>query len=170
MIIRQETQSDHQMVYHLIKKAFKDARYSDGMEQEIVDALRKEETFIPELSLVAEENGQVIGYILLTKITIGNSTQLTLAPLAVLPEYQRKGIGRALIAESHRIAKELGYVCVVVLGSDAYYPKFGYIPAAQMGIRPPYDIPSKNYMVYILSKSEASGVKGMVQYPKAFYL
>ncbi len=167
MIIRQETQGDHQEVHRLIKKAFKSTRYSDGMEQDIVEALRKGETFVPELSLVAEVNAQVVGYILFTNVKIGDSTQLTLAPLAVLPEYQRQGIGRALIAEGHRIAKALGYDCVVVLGSDAYYPQFGYIPAAQVGIQSPYDIPSKNYMVYALSRKTAS-IKGTVRYPKAF--
>lgn len=110
MLIRQETTNDHNTVYNLIREAFAGAEHSDGTEQDLVEALRKnQEAFIPELSLVAEEKGVITGHILFTKMKVGDDTVLALAPLSVKPEYQRQGIGMALIREGHRIAAVLGY-------------------------------------------------------------
>lgn len=108
MVIRQETKKDYVAVYQLIKDAFATAEHTDGIEQDLVEALRKnEDAFIPELSLVAEEQGEVIGHILFTKMKVGNDTVLALAPLSVKPKYQHQGIGTSLIMEGHRIAKNL---------------------------------------------------------------
>ena len=119
--IRQETPADHAEIYSLIQTAFASAEHRDGNEQDLVDALRKSEAFIPELSLVAQLNGRIAGHILFTKARIGNTTPLALAPLSVLPLFQRQGIGTALIQEGHRIAKELGYAYSIVLGSETYW-------------------------------------------------
>lgn len=70
-----------------------------------------------------------------TEIHISGKTELALAPLSVLPEYQRQGIGKALIAQGHKIAVRMGYEFSVVLGSEEYYLKAGYVPAEQYGIK-----------------------------------
>lgn len=131
MIIRQENKNDYEKVYNLVKLAFANATHSDGDEQNLVTRLRESEAFIPELSLVAEVEDEIVGHILFTKIKIGdsNTVGVALAPLAVKPQFQNRGIGGELIKEGHRIAKELGYGFSVVLGHDRYYPKFGYQPA-----------------------------------------
>ncbi len=113
-MIRQERTEDYETVYDVIKEAFDSAEHADGNEPELVNALRKGNGFIPQLSFVAEIDGKIVGHILFTKATIENSTVLALAPLSVLPEYQRRGIGTALIKEGHRIAGELGYGFSVV--------------------------------------------------------
>lgn len=95
--IRKETKSDYNEVYNVIKTAFETAEHSDGNEHDLVVALRKGDNFIPDLSLVAVVDNKIVGYILFTKIKIGEYEEITLAPLAVLPQYQRKGIGRKLI-------------------------------------------------------------------------
>ena len=102
-----------------------------------------------------------------TKIKIGESEELALAPLGVLPEYQRQGIGSKLITEGHRIAKKLGYHYSIVLGSENYYPKFGYVPAIEYGIEAPFDVPSKNFMAIKLNESNVE-IKGIVKYAKEF--
>lgn len=127
--IRKENKNDYNEVYNVIKKAFETAEHSDGNEQDLVVRLRKSKAFIPELSLVAVEENKIVGYILFTKIKIKDNIELALAPLAVLPEYQRKGIGKKLIETGHNIAKNLGYHYSIVLGSENYYSKMGYIPA-----------------------------------------
>ena len=101
--IRKEEKQDYMEVYNVVKTAFETAKHSDGNEQDLVTELRKIKNFIPELSLVAVKNEKIIGYILFTKIEIGNNEELALAPLAVLPEYQNQGIGKALIKEGHKI-------------------------------------------------------------------
>lgn len=105
MYIRKETTTDYEAVYSVVKCAFESSEHADGNEQDLVDALRKGDAFIPELSLVAEADGKIVGHIMFTKAMVNGKTVLALAPLSVLPEYQRKGIGKALIQEGHRIAK-----------------------------------------------------------------
>lgn len=94
---------------------------------------------------------------------------LALAPLSVLPEYQRQGIGLALIAEGHRIAKEMGFDYSVVLGHENYYPKAGYCPAGHFGIRPPFDVPDENFMACKLNPA-VKPLHGMIRYDAAFSL
>lgn len=168
MIIRQEQKSDSEKVYQVVQKAFEKAERCDGNEQDLVAALRKSAAYVPELSLVAEENGEVIAHILFTKIRIGDQTELALAPLSVLPEYQHQGIGKALMARGHQIAAEMGYGFSVVLGSEEYYPKAGYVPAEQYGIQAPFDVPSKNYMALDL-QGKPRKLNGTVAYAREFF-
>lgn len=165
--IRQESENDYDEVYNVIKKAFETAEHSDGNEQDLVVSLRKSDNFIPELSLVAIDDNKIVGYILFTKIKIGKYEELALAPLGILPEYQKQGIGGKLIMQGHKIAKELGYHYSVVLGSEKYYPKFGYIPAINYGIKPPFDVSSENFMAVKLNDS-VKDINGIVEYAKEF--
>lgn len=170
MIIRQETINDYEEVYNLIKEAFALAEHADGNEQDLVCSLRKnKEAFIPELSLVAEKESEIVGHILFTKMKVGNDTVLALAPLSVKPKYQKQGIGTALVLEGHRIAKEMGYGYSVVLGSETYYPKMGYLPAKDFNITVPTGIPSENYMAIRLCPN-AKQISGDVSYAKEFGL
>lgn len=167
MLIRKEEPRDYEAVYFVVKNAFESAEHSDGTEQDLVTALRKGDAFIPELSLVAEIDGKIVGHILFTKATVGKDTVLVLAPLSVLPEYQRKGIGISLIKEGHRIAEKFGYLYSIVLGDQRYYPKAGYLPADQFGIKPPFDVPGENFMACKI-KENASNIRGIVNYAKEF--
>ncbi|MCI9016445.1 MAG: N-acetyltransferase [Clostridia bacterium] len=106
--IRQETKKDYEEVYNVVKTAFETAEHSDGNEQDLVIALRNSNNFIAQLSLVAIQDSKIVGYILFTKIKIGEYEELVLAPLGVLPEYQKQGIGKKLIEKGHEIAKEFG--------------------------------------------------------------
>lgn len=167
MIIRQERPADRVLVYDVVKTAFSLAEHADGNEQDLVDMLRKSAAFVPQLSLVAEDNGKIVGHILFTEITVNDSIQLALAPLAVLPEYQRQGIGAALITQGHETARTLGYGYSVVLGSERYYSRFGYLPSEQYGIKPPFAVPREKYMVCKL-REDAPKISGTVRYAKEF--
>ena len=169
LIIRQENKNDYEEVYNVIKTAFETAEHSDGNEQDLVVALRKSDNFIPELSLVAVMDNKIVGYILFTKIKIGKQEELALAPLGVLPEYQKQGIGRTLIQEGNKKAKELGYHYSVVLGSDKYYPNFGFVSAKEYGIVAPFDVPDENFMAIKLNDTDIE-IKGIVQYAKEFII
>ena len=84
-----------------------------------------------------------------------------------MPEYQKQGIGTALIKEGHRIAKELGYTYSIVLGSEKYYPRVGYLPAKNFGISPSFDVPSENFMAYRL-REDVPNICGILKYAKEF--
>ena len=165
--IRQENQNDYKEVYSVVKKAFETAEHSDGNEHDLVTVLRNSKNFIPELSLVAIEDNKIVGYILFTKVKIGDYEEVALAPLAVLPEFQKKGIGGSLIKKGHEIAKKLGYHYSIVLGSEKYYPKFGYVPAIKYGIEAPFQVDSENFMAVKLNDSIME-IKGIVEYAKEF--
>ena len=165
MLIRQEKAEDYEAVYHVVQEAFRNAEYTDGNEQNLVVALRKSKAFIPELSLVAVEDQRVVGYILFTKAVVNGVQVLALALLAVLPEYQNRGIGLDLIAEGHRAARSYGYS--VVLGHPQYYPKAGYLPASRYGIRAPFPVADENFMVICLN-AEPKPLDGIMEYDPAF--
>lgn len=167
MIIREEKKQDFDEVYTVIKTAFATAEHRDGNEQDLVMALRDSDAFIPDLSLIAELDGKIVVHIMFTEAKVGEDTVLVLAPLAVLPQYQKQGVGTALIEEGHRIAKELHYEYSVVLGSEKYYPRFGYIPAEQMGIEVPDGIPSINFMAIPLQENPKT-ICGSIVYAKEF--
>ena len=138
--IRQENKKDYAEVYNVIKKAFMSAEHCDGNEQDLVVNLRESNNFIPELSL---------------------------APLAVLPEYQKQGIGKKLINEGHRIAKKLGYHYSIVLGSEEYYPKSDYVPASHYGIKAPFEVSDENFMAIKLNDTNLK-IFGTVKYAEEF--
>ena len=172
MNIRIEAVADHPKVFSIIEQAFLTEEFSDHKEQFLVERLRLSGSFIPELSLVAEVNDEVVGHILLTKILICNGDikhqSLALAPVSVLPEYQGSGIGSALIKAVHAKAIELGYGSVVILGHKDYYPRFGYKSASQFGISLPLDVPEEYVMAIELIPNALDGVRGVVEYDPAF--
>ncbi len=167
MLIREEEVRDYDVVYTVIKAAFESAEQSGGDEQDLVNALRKSDAYVPELALIAEIDEKVVGHIMFTEVKVGESVQLALAPLSVLPEYQKRGIGTALIQEGHRRAQKLGYGYSIVLGSEKFYPKTGYAPAGNYGIIPPFDVPDKNFMAHRLAE-DAPSIAGVVRYAKEF--
>jgi len=171
--IRKEESFDHNWVIELTEKAFETLEISDHNEGKLVDKLRKAPTFIEELSLVAEHNGQVVGHILFTPIIIDNGDQqfqsLVLAPVSVLPEFQKMGIGGQLIRGGHQKAKELGFQSAILLGHPEYYPRFGYRPASTWGIKTHYELPSDDvFMAVELTEGALSNVSGMVIFPPEF--
>jgi predicted N-acetyltransferase YhbS len=173
IIIRKETPEDYAWVVELTEKAFETMPFSDGNEGKLVGNLRKTDMFISELSLVAELDNQVVGHILFSPILIDNGQELfeslALAPVSVLPEYQNQGIGSKLINEGHKVARKLGFKSVIVLGHPEYYPKFGYKPASEWGIKSPFDLPDDNvFMAMELTPGALNKVSGKVIYPAEF--
>ncbi len=165
MLIRQEELKDFKEIKEVVKTAFATAEHSDGNEHNLIDRLRQSDGFIKELALVAIDDNKIVGHILFTKVTVGNTTGVALAPLAVLPSAQKKGVGKALMNHAHSIARELGFPFSVVLGSENYYPKVGYKPASEFGISAPFEVPSENFMVLFLNKN-TDKINGIVEYVK----
>lgn len=145
--IRKEQPADYAAVYELVKQAFEHAEHTDHNEHNLVNRLRQSPFYLPELALVAETAGIIVGHIMFTETRVGDSRQLLLAPLSVLPEYQNCGIGSALIKEGHRKAKELGYEYCFLVGHAGYYPRFGYVRASALGVTCSLELPDENFMV-----------------------
>ncbi len=148
--IRPEEGTDRLKVNGINRAAFG----RDG-EADLVDKIRKGGNFVPSLSLVAEMNGEVVGHVLFSRIWIvedhsgpGNARfeTLALAPLAVAPGYQKKGVGGRLIGQGLAAAKELGFSSVIVLGHSGYFPRFGFQRASKWGIKCPFEVPDEVFL------------------------
>ena len=170
MHIRTEREEDYSQIYEVVKKAFEKAEHSDGNEQDLVEKLRKNKAYINSLSLVCEDNDKIVGYVMFTKNKIGKVTGLTLAPLAILPKYQHRRLGTLLVKSGLKIAKELGYEYVVVLGNPKYYNRFGFVTSKEFGIKSPFDVPSKNFMALnLIDNDDREDLNAVVEYPKPFF-
>lgn len=167
--IREEGPADDAAVYRVVREAFAGAKHRDGTEQDLVVALRQGEAYIRELELVACLEDKLVGHILFTRAAIGEVPVLALAPLAVLPEAQRRGVGSALVREGHRRAAKMGFGYSVVLGDAAFYSRFGYVPASRFGIRAPFEVADEHFMAVRL-RADVGELPGVVRYAAAFGL
>jgi predicted N-acetyltransferase YhbS len=169
LIIRQEKPGDYSEVYSLVKRSFATTSASDGTEQDYLNELRTRDTFIPELSLVAENNeGQIMGQIVLYKMTIltpnAEITELVLSPICVDPNHFRRGLARSMIDIAIKKASDLGYSAIFLCGDPKLYRKLGFRPSYEFGI---YHIKDKAKnaewcMVRGLKKDALSIIEGVV--------
>ena len=173
MKIRQETESDFSQIYDFVKTAFQTAYHADGTEQDYVNKLRNSGNYLPELALVAEdEDGRLIGHIMLTRIAIALNKVtpentlgiLLLAPVAIALERRNNGLGSILIRESLKRAKNKGHAAVILVGDPHYYERFGFISAAKFGIQNKQNIPDENVMVLELKSGILDGISGIVDF------
>jgi len=135
---------------------------------ELICKLRDSETLIPELNLVAEVNGVVAGHLMLSRAAISSGhTVALLSPLGVLPEYQRRGVGSALMTHAIDWLRKSDFPMIVVEGVPSYYPQFGFSSARAMGIDPPFPLPEPPWMAYRLPAYKET-IKGTVTYPEPF--
>lgn len=128
--VRDERPTDRNAIYRAVSSAF-----GQSGEAELVDALREAGDSV--ISLVAEEGGQVLGHVLLSKMEAPFGA-LALAPVSVVPERQRRGIGSALIDRAVSRARSEGWVAIFVLGDPGYYERFGFDLQAAAGFTSPY--------------------------------
>ena len=162
--VREETAADHEDIRRVNRVAF-DGDY----EARLVDRLRRDGLFIA--SLVAVEADQVVGHILFTDLPIeadtGEIHAAALAPMAVLPELQRQGVGSMLVKEGLQACVQHGYGLVIVLGHTDYYPRFGFSAALTHNLQSPFS-GSNAFMATELTPGALDGVQGAVRYPEAF--
>lgn len=163
LLIRHETPAD---IFAI--RAVNQAAFETGAEAALVDALRENSKFT--LSLVAAIEGEVVGHILFTDIEMepgGTEARiLGLAPMAVSPGWQGRGIGSALVRRGLEDCRELGYRGIIVLGHPTFYPRFGFTPASRHGITSIYDAPDEAFMA--LPLGEAALPKGRALYQPEF--
>ena len=162
MIIRESTESDMNDVLMVETRAF-----GEDDEANLVNNLLNDPSAKPLLSLLAFKDEKPVGHILFTKATLSNDpTAISLlAPLAVIPEEQKQGIGAKLIEEGLKELSQSGIALVFVLGHPEYYPRCGFKPAGIQGFDTPYPIPDKNadaWMVLPLRPGIIDSAKGKV--------
>jgi putative acetyltransferase len=165
LIIRDETRRDIGQVRMIHIEAF-----AQTDEANLVDALRT--SCEDAVSLVAELDGRVVGHILFSPATVeaaGRTVQgMGLAPMAVLPEHQRDGIGARLVEEGMARLERAGCPFVIVLGHPGYYPRFGFERASAHGIECQWQVPDEAFMIRILDREAMAGAAGVARYRPEF--
>ncbi len=163
MLIRETTEADLNDIWAVERAAFK----TEG-EANLTKDLLTDPTAQPTLSLLAYIENQPVGHILFTKAYITNHPDIAasfLAPLAVVPKFQKQGIGGALIKKGVELQAASGIEIVFVLGHPKYYPKYGFTPAAKYGFEPTYPIPAEvadAWMVQEIKPNILGTIKGKV--------
>lgn len=165
MDIREETVDDHDMIRDVNRRAF-----NAEVEARLVDRLRADGLVVA--SLVAVEAGTVVGHILFSDLPIDTDTGIipavALAPMAVVPDLQRRGIGSALVRRGLDLCRERGKTAVVVLGHPGFYPRFGFSADLARSLRAPYA--GDAFMALELVPGALASRSGTVRYPEAFRL
>ena len=164
--IRPEQPEDIPLIHAVNEVAF-----GQPTEANLVNALRFACQDV--VSLVAVSDGQIVGHILFTPVIVSNSAHkvkgMGLAPMAVLPAYQRQGIGSLLVESGLRILGTRNCPFVIVLGHTEYYPRFGFLPASRHGINCQWDgVPDEAFMVLVFDEAIMSGVSGVARYREEF--
>ena len=142
--------------------------FGTPLEAGLVDALRGSDDY---LSLVAVIDGEVVGHILFTPVSLEPpaSVQIAgLAPMAVRPAHQRRGIGGQLIRAGLDECRRRGYSAVVVLGHPEYYPRFGFVPGHTFGLTCEFPSPPEAFMAIELVPGALAGTTGLVRYRSEF--
>jgi len=163
-LIRVEKENDRDAVFAVNASAFE-----TPAEATLVDVLREHAQ--PVVALVAEENGNVVGHIMFSPVSLSENPDLKLmglAPMAVAPEHQRKGIGSALVRAGLEQCRQLGFVAVVVLGHPEYYPRFSFSPSSRFGIDSEYEVPEDVFMAIELVPDALNGKTGTAKFHYAF--
>lgn len=165
VMVRPEQTKDFDAVRELNLAAFPNAA-----EANLVDALRANGK--ATLSLVAVQDERIVGHILFSPVTLesndGEDSVLGLAPMAVLPELQRQGVGSLLVTTGLAHCKQFGVGSVVVLGHSDYYPLFGFEKASQFGVRCEYDVSDEYFMLLELMEGAGKRISGLARYQPEF--
>jgi len=162
MNVRFEQPDDIENIRRIHLEAFE-----TDVEASLVDSLR--DSGVELISLVAEYKGEIVGHILFSQVSMdGNCRIMGLAPMAVLPNWQGKGVGTRLVNAGLQACEKAGYEAVVVLGHADYYPRFGFAPSVNFGIKSEYDVPPEVFMVKALRDGALDGITGTVKYHPIF--
>ena len=163
MIIRAETPDDRDAIRALVDEAF-----GDTITSLIVDGIRASDRFVPELSLVAESEGQTVGHVISSYVDVepGPRRVLQVGPLAVAPSHQRRGIGSALMEETIRRADARREPLLLIEGNPQYYGRFGFTRADEAGIEPPPEARAAKYFMLRPLRAHDPDLRGRAVYPR----
>ena len=171
--IRPETESDDRAVENLTREAFWNVYRPGCMEHYVLHCFRTDPAFVPELDLVMELNGTLIGHIMYARSEIACSDGralpiMTFGPISIAPEYKRQGYGKCLLDYSMEKAKEMGAGALAITGNILFYGKSGFVPAKSKGIRYADDPDASYLLIKELTPGFLSGLSGTYKDPEGY--
>ncbi len=165
IILRTEEPPDFPVVEQLTREAFWNVNVPGCDEHYLAHTLRSHPAFVPELDYVAELEGVIVGNIMYARTLIhrddgGQTEVLTFGPVSVLPEYQRRGIGSALIRHTLSLARDMGFRALLTYGDPDYYRRFGFVAGKDFGIRTVDGLISPALLALELVSGALNGMRG----------
>ena len=171
MIIRAVKKEEYRVIEDFVYEIFEKTSFSDGtVEKSLVREIREKPYYIPQLDIVAEENGEIVGHFMLSKLPISNKYEnevLILSPVSVSINKQRHGVGKFMLQEGIKLASEMGYKGIVVEGDFRYYRRFGFKTSTEFGIYASMKNlpPSEEYLMAMeLCENGLENISGEVDY------
>ncbi|KON89966.1 GNAT family acetyltransferase [Sporosarcina globispora] len=171
MKMRLVNKEEYRFIEEFVYEIFQNTNYSDGSaEKALVREIRKKHYYIPELDLIVEKEGAIIGHFILSKLPISNKFEneiLMLSPVSVAINHQRQGVGKYMLQEGIKLAAKMGYKGIIVEGDNRYYQRFGFRTSTEFGIYaskknlPPSE---ENMMAMELCENGLSNISGEVDY------
>lgn len=178
IIIRREIPADYSTVEYLTREAFWNVYRPGCTEHYVVHVLRQDPAFVPELDLVMEQDGKIIGHVMYmrAKIVADDGREvpvMTFGPISIRPDFQRQGLGKRLLEYSMEKAREMGAGALCIEGNLAFYGKSGFVVAGTRGIRY-HGLPEQEIVPYFLLKELQpgflDGVTGVYHTPQGYYV
>ncbi len=175
IVIRQETKNDYRGVENLTREAFWNVYRPGCMEHYVLHCYRKDPAFVPELDLVMEREGELIGQVIYVRSEIACADGRTLpimtfGPIGIKPEYKRQGYGKQLLDYSMEKAKEMGVGALAITGNIDFYGKSGFVPAKTKGIRYAEDMEADYFLIKELIPGFLDGISGTYRDPDGYFV
>ncbi len=174
-LIRPETPADFRAVETLVRNAFWNVYRPGCMEHFVLHTLRNDPDFVPELSLVLEQSGVLLGQAAGVRANIalqngGTLPVLNLGPLCIAPSHQRQGLGRRLLNTLLEKAAALGFGAAVLEGDPAFYGPSGFVPGKTVGVRYADDPTAEYFLIKELRPGFLAGVRGTYRDPEDYFV
>ncbi len=160
MIIRQIRQEEISAIYDFIKFSFATSYISSGTEQDYASSLRNSDKYVKELELVIEDQGNILGHIMLTKFKVKGVNALMLGPICTHINYRNKGLGRTLVDVALENAKKLGYEVVFLVGDPKFFSQLGFKQTIEFGLKNSNNCPDETVLCKELKEGALKNAKG----------
>ena len=175
IIIRRENEADHRNTENLIRESFWNVYRPGCMEHYLMHCFRSDPAFVPELDLVMEIDGELIGQVMYVRSEVvcddGRRVPImTFGPIGIAPEYKRQGYGKRLLDYSMEQAAKMGAGALAITGNIDFYGKSGFVPARTRGIRYADDQTADYFLIKELTKGFLDGVSGTYKDPAGYFV
>lgn len=175
IIIRKERKEEYRTTENLTREAFYNVYRPGCMEHYVLHRFRDDPSFVKDLDLIMELNGEMIGQVIYVRSVLNSDDGreipvMTFGPISIRPDFKRKGYGKILLDYSMKKAEELGAGALFITGNIDFYGKSGFVPALKKGIRYADDPSAEYFLVKELKKGFLDGITGSYKDPEGYFV
>jgi len=175
IIIRNETPADYRIVENLTREAFWNVYRPGCLEHYVLHTFRTDPAFVPELDLVMERNGEIIGHVMYVRSVIKTDDGreipiMTFGPISIAPKYKRRGYGKKLLDYSMEKAREMGAGALAIAGNIDFYGKSGFVVSKTRGVRYKDDPDADYFLIVELEPGFLNGISGTYKDPVGYFV